>query len=132
MIIKNITNQYLIESEENQYFDRKSARIKPVDILRHIVAFANANGGVLVVGTSEIEGIDGQKNKPYENTGIQEGDSIISVNDIIVNNTEELIDAINLYEGESVNIKYQRENDEKNCTIKPVKINKENTKLAYG
>lgn len=40
MIIKNITNQYLIESEENQYFDRKSARIKPVDILRHIVAFA--------------------------------------------------------------------------------------------
>ncbi len=62
-----------------------------------------------------------KKNKPYENTGIQEGDSIISVNDIIVNNTEELIDAINLYEGESVNIKYQRENDEKNCTIKPVK-----------
>ena len=37
MIIKNITNQYLIESEENQYFDRKSARIKPADILRHIV-----------------------------------------------------------------------------------------------
>ena len=53
MIIKNITNQYLIESEENQYFDRKSARIKPVDILRHIVAFANANGGVLVVGIEE-------------------------------------------------------------------------------
>ena len=61
MIIKNITNQYLIESEENQYFDRKSARIKPVDILRHIVAFANANGGVLVVGiedNGEITGFD--------------------------------------------------------------------------
>lgn len=61
MIIKNITNQYLIESEENQYFDRKSARIKPADILRHIVAFANANGGVLVVGiedNGEITGFD--------------------------------------------------------------------------
>ena len=62
MIIKNITNQYLAESEENQYFDRKSARIKPVDILRHIVAFANANGGVLAIGiedNGEISGFDG-------------------------------------------------------------------------
>ena len=62
MIIKNITNQYLIESEENQYFDRKSARIKPADILRHIVAFANANGGVLAIGiedNGEITGFDG-------------------------------------------------------------------------
>ena len=25
-------------SHENQYFDRKSARIKPLDILKHLVA----------------------------------------------------------------------------------------------
>lgn len=103
----------------------KGEEIKISDIqvipVGEVIGIKLYTSGVLVVGTSEIEGIDGQKNKPYENTGIQEGDSIISVNDIIVNNTEELIDAINLYEGESVNIKYQRENDEKNCTIKPVK-----------
>lgn len=61
MIIKNITNKYLVESEENQYFDRKSARIKPSDIVKHIVAFANANGGVLAIGiedNGEITGFD--------------------------------------------------------------------------
>ena len=31
-------------AKENQYFDRKSARIKPNDAARHIVAFANAAG----------------------------------------------------------------------------------------
>ena len=35
--------------------------------------------GVLVVGMSEIEGIDNKKYKPYENTGIQEGDRIIAI-----------------------------------------------------
>ena len=94
----------------------KGEEIKISDIqvipVGELIGIKLYTSGVLVVGTSEIEGIDGQKNKPYENTGIQEGDSIISVNDIIVNNTEELIDAINLYEGESVNIKYQRENEQ--------------------
>lgn len=37
--------------------------------------------GVLVVGMSEIQGIDNKKYKPYENTGIEEGDTIISIND---------------------------------------------------
>ncbi|MBT1035446.1 putative DNA binding domain-containing protein [Canibacter sp. lx-45] len=46
---------------ENQFFDRKSARIKPLDILRHLVAFANAEGGQLVIGiedTGEITGFN--------------------------------------------------------------------------
>lgn len=77
--------------------------------------------GVLVVGTSGIQSTDGQTYKPYENTGIQEGDSINSINDIIVNNTEELIDAVNLYEGKTVQVKYTRDNQEKTCEITPVK-----------
>ena len=36
--------------------------------------------GVLVVGMAEIQGIDNKKYKPYENTGIEEGDTIISIN----------------------------------------------------
>lgn len=40
---------YCFENE-NQFFDRKSARIKPLDILKHLVAFANAKGGQLVIG----------------------------------------------------------------------------------
>ena len=40
-------------AKENQYFDRKSARIKPNDAARHIVAFANAAGGKLVIGIED-------------------------------------------------------------------------------
>ena len=36
--------------------------------------------GVLVVGMSEIEGVDNIKYRPYENTGIKEGDMLIEAN----------------------------------------------------
>ena len=58
--------------KENQYFDRKSARIKPNDAAKHIVAFANASGGKLVIGiedNGEITGFgfDGAQNvEDYE------------------------------------------------------------------
>lgn len=42
--------EYVQNEKENLYFDRKSARIEPKDIIRHVVAFANANGGKLVIG----------------------------------------------------------------------------------
>ncbi len=44
------TIEYFQTAKENQFFDRKSARIKPDDIVRHLVAFANASGGTLVIG----------------------------------------------------------------------------------
>ena len=77
--------------------------------------------GVLVVGTSGIENEKGEIYKPFENADIQEGDSIIAINDNIVNNTEELIDAINMYNGEIINVKYLRKKEEKECKITPVK-----------
>ena len=40
-----ITDKFLNEAIEDQYFDRKSSRIKPKDIAAHLCAFANANGG---------------------------------------------------------------------------------------
>ena len=59
MILSNITNDYLLNEKENQYFDRKSARIKPNDIARHLVAFSNANGGVLAIGIEDNKKISG-------------------------------------------------------------------------
>ncbi len=53
MLPEIITLDYLTKTEEGQYIDRKSARIKPSDIARHLVAFANANGGVLVIGIED-------------------------------------------------------------------------------
>lgn len=53
MLPKIITLEYLTSEEEGQYLDRKSARIKPSDIAKHLVAFANANGGILVIGIED-------------------------------------------------------------------------------
>ena len=51
----NVLNKlsFYCSENENQFFDRKSARIKPLDILKHLVAFSNAEGGQLVIGIED-------------------------------------------------------------------------------
>lgn len=64
---KAITIDYLCNEEEGQYLDRKSARIKAPDLAKHLVAFANANGGVLAIGIEDngsITGLDCDKATP--------------------------------------------------------------------
>ncbi len=48
---------------ENQWFDRKSVLIKPKDLARHLVAFANAEGGAVVLGIRDrkAEGISARQ-----------------------------------------------------------------------
>ena len=57
-----LTLDYMISEPENKYFDRKSAKIKPSDIADLISAFANAEGGTIVLGISDrkrvLEGIN--------------------------------------------------------------------------
>jgi ATP-dependent DNA helicase RecG len=50
----------LLELPEDQWFDRKSARIQPRTLAEHLVAMSNAEGGTLVIGLSEgrVEGTD--------------------------------------------------------------------------
>ncbi|MCI1748761.1 MAG: putative DNA binding domain-containing protein [Acidipropionibacterium sp.] len=49
----------LIALPESQWYDRKSGRIKAKDLARHIVAFANAEGGVIALGLSDgrVDGV---------------------------------------------------------------------------
>ncbi|MCJ1714993.1 ATP-binding protein [Curtobacterium sp. VKM Ac-2922] len=44
---------------EDQWFDRKSIRIAAKDLAEHLVAFANAEGGVIVLGlrSGQVEGL---------------------------------------------------------------------------
>lgn len=57
-----LTLDYMQEEHENKYFDRKSAKGRPSDLSADISAFANADGGTLVIGindkTRELEGIN--------------------------------------------------------------------------
>lgn len=56
-----LTLKYMLQEEENKYFDRKSAQTKPSEIADLISAFANAEGGTIVIGISDkkrkLEGI---------------------------------------------------------------------------
>ena len=97
-----------------------------------VIPLGNAVGlklyteGVLVVGMSEIEGI-----KPYENTGIEEGDRIISINNKKISNTEDLILAVNSTQGKEIEIEYiSNRNEELKANIMPVKTKDNDYKLG--
>lgn len=47
--------QLLLSVPEDQWFDRKSFRIKPKDLAKTIVGMANAEGGVIAVGITDRE-----------------------------------------------------------------------------
>ncbi|MGT2716599.1 ATP-binding protein [Streptococcus respiraculi] len=53
--------EYLTSAPEGQHFDRKSAAQKAQNILEDIVAFANAEGGVLAIGIEDDGRITGFK-----------------------------------------------------------------------
>ena len=57
-----LTLEYIQTEHENRYFDRKSAKIRVADLAPLISAFANADGGTIVIGISDkkrtLEGID--------------------------------------------------------------------------
>ena len=95
-----------------------------------IIGIKLYTSGVLVVGTSKIEGADGGIYKPYENIDIKEGDSITKIDDVYINSTEELIEAINTKNGKEVKITYMSNNQEKEGTIKPIKDRQGNYKIG--
>ncbi len=99
----------------------------PVGNIAGVKLYTN---GVLVVGMSEIEGEDSKTYKPYENTGIEEGDTIVKVNDNLVNSTDDLIEKVNMSKGEKVDIEYLHDEETKECSITPVKTSEEEYKLG--
>ena len=53
----------LVRLPEDQWFERKSGRIASKDVAPHLVAFANADGGVLVIGIHDgkVDGVGVQR-----------------------------------------------------------------------
>lgn len=96
-----------------------------------VVPLGNAIGlklyteGVLIVGMTEVEG-----KKPYENTGIKEGDRIVSINDTQISSTEDLVETVNRSNGKEVSIKYIRNETEETTTMVPVQTKEKDYKLG--
>ncbi|OOH90665.1 ATP-dependent DNA helicase RecG [Pasteurellaceae bacterium 15-036681] len=60
-MLKDYTIEELATMQENTFFDRKSARKEPKEILRHLIGFANAAGGILVIGIEDSGELTGFK-----------------------------------------------------------------------
>ena len=94
------------------------AKVIPVGNIAGVKLYTS---GVLVVGMSEIQGIDNKMYKPYENSGIKEGDTITQINETRIDSTEELIETVNKAQGKTLKIKYIQSEETKECSIEPVK-----------
>ena len=87
--------------------------------------------GVLVVGMSEIENTINNNSKPYQNSGIKEGDLIIKINKEEVTTTSELVKKINKSNGEDIEVEYVRNGEAKEASIKPAKVSETEYRLGF-
>lgn len=79
---------------------------------------------------SEITGSDMEKHKPYENSGIQNGDIIVKINEKEITSTNDLTTCINEAKETEMNITYIRNNETQNTKIKPIKTNENTYKIG--
>ena len=71
-----------------------------------------------------------ERYKPYEGSGIVEGDIIIEVDKKAVTCTSELTECINKSKGQNVDITYIRDGETNNTKIKPVKASDNTYKVG--
>lgn len=87
--------------------------------------------GVLVISLSDIETQNGKITSPASASGVQIGDSIIKVNDVVINSSEELARAINSLDGKEISLIISRKGKEMEKKIQPVKnISDNNYKIG--
>ncbi len=77
--------------------------------------------GVLVVGKSIVEGIDGNDYEPYINTDIEAGDIILEINEKMIEDIEQLKESVKESNGKELKIKYEKNGKIEEGEIIPVK-----------
>lgn len=138
IITENITENIGTSKVSLKLFNSINIKDITVNVIpeTNVVALGNLVGlklytsGVLVVGMSEIEGEDNNKYKPYENSGIKEGDRIVSVSDNQITCTDDLIEQVNLCNGESIKLEYVQDGKLKETSVIPTKISNNTYKLG--
>ncbi len=97
--------------------------IEDIDVIPvgEIVGIKLYTNGVMVVGMSSIEGEDGNIYKPYQELGIQEGDSITYINDTEITSTKELVEEVNKSLGQEIELTFNHKEETRKGKIKPVK-----------
>lgn len=105
----------------------ENAEVVPLGTLIGVKLYTN---GVLVVGMSEITGQDMERYKPYEESGLVQGDIIIEIDSKTVTCTSDLTNCINDAKGQNMAVKYLRDGQEGSTNLKAVKSNDNTYKVG--
>lgn len=133
--VKNGTKEAIINVKLFNKFNVKEIDMSIIDETT-VIPVGQVSGlklytnGVLVVGMSEIKSTNNEKYKPYENSGIEEGDRIIKINEEEITDTKKLIEIVNKSAGQNLRIEYVRNNETKITNITPVKYTDGTYKLG--
>lgn len=127
---QNIVSKKIITISLFNLFDIKDLEINTIPEttvipLGNLVGLKLYTNGVLVVGKSEING-----QKPYANTGIEEGDIIVEINQKEITCTSDLIETVNDSNGEDLKIKYVRDGIEYTASMEAIRAEDNKYKLG--
>ena len=127
---KNVLSKKTVTISLFNLFDIKDLEINTIPEttvipLGNLVGLKLYTNGVLVVGKSEING-----QKPYANTGIEEGDIIVEINQKEITCTSDLIETVNDSNGEDLKIKYLRDGVEYTANMEAIKAEDNKYKLG--
>lgn len=107
----------------------KLEEIKVVPVGK-VIGLRMYTDGVLVVGLSEVEDTNNYKIKPYENSDIKPGDTIVEINKKIIEDIDNLKQVINDSNGNEIEITILRNGKLLNTNIIPVQT--EDSKYQLG
>lgn len=107
----------------------KIEEIKVVPVGK-VIGLKMYTNGVLVVGMSEIEDKNDYMQRPYENSNIEPGDTILQINEQLIDDIEKLKEVVNNSEGKELCLTILRNGNVLNTSIIPVEI--ENKKYQLG
>ena len=77
--------------------------------------------GVLIIGESKIQGVDGNFYKAYEEGTFKAGDILLKINDYEIENSNEVETIIENIKDKEVTVTYERDGEEKTQNITPIK-----------
>ncbi len=95
-----------------------------------IIGLKLYTNGVLVVGMSEIEDCNNNLIKPYQNTDIKEGDTILKINENEIQDIDVLKKVVNNSKGENLELTILRDGSILTSNITPVKTEEKEYKLG--
>ena len=135
---KTMNDNYNVSNMEFKLFGQvllKNTNITKIEDIEvvpvgKIIGLKLYTDGVLVVGKSEIEDINNNLIKPYENIDIKEGDTILSINEEKVESIDNLKEIVNESKGKDLNITVLRNGSTFTSNITPIQSKNKDYKLG--